>query len=390
MVAVSELLALTVVAFAGGGLGAALGGLRAYSLAGLLVLLGETASIAGGSLPDHVGTTLLGATGITGVVALGPAFGPHVAFAGGVAAAAFAARGGDPDPEFDYHPAKDITRAFGARPAPLIVGGTFGVLGLLLAGASAGGFGTAGSLPWNGLPWDPISFAIVTSALLHRIAFGYPLVGTVRNGLLDMSPYERGEHRPTRQPPDDDDSADGPVDTQADPPSPGTRLTVEPWLPYQSGWGAAALLGVIVGAFSAYVTYATGSVFLPFGIAAAALGFITLDTTRVPVTHHMALPASITVVGLVGVSNPSLLTGGPTLSPADIVSAVTLPLALVAGGLAGAVAGLLGELAQRVLYAHADTHLDPPAVAILLTTLLIAVLDVAGVLAQNVIPTVGL
>jgi hypothetical protein len=54
--------------------------------------------------------------------------------------------------------------------------------------------------------------------------------------------------------------------------------------------------------------------------------------------------------------------------------------------LAGALAGVLGELAGRVLYAHADTHLDPPAASIVLTTFLIGLLDVLGLLSQGVIP----
>ena len=52
----------------------------------------------------------------------------------------------------------------------------------------------------------------------------------------------------------------------------------------------------------------------------------------------------------------------------------------------GALGALAGEAAQRTLYAHADTHLDPPAVSIVLTSLLIAVLAALGVLDPGPVP----
>ena len=97
---------------------------------------------------------------------------------------------------------------------------------------------------------------------------------------------------------------------------------------------------------------------------------------RAPVTHHMALPAGVLVVGL---------AGGAT-DPSAIADALALPVAVLAGAVAGSVAGVVGELAQRVLYAHADTHFDPPAASIVVTTLLVGLLDVLGVVSQNLIP----
>jgi hypothetical protein len=98
---------------------------------------------------------------------------------------------------------------------------------------------------------------------------------------------------------------------------------------------------------------------------------------RAPVTHHMVFPASVLVVGLAdGAMDPSVIAG-----------ALSLPVAVVAGALAGALAGVVGELAQRVLYAHADTHFDPPAASIVVTSLLLGLLDVVGLISQNVVPT---
>ena len=44
----------------------------------------------------------------------------------------------------------------------------------------------------------------------------------------------------------------------------------------------------------------------------------------------------------------------------------------------GLIAALFGELIQRIFYAHADTHFDPPAAAIVMGTLLIAILAMTG------------
>jgi hypothetical protein len=379
--------AIALVAFAGGAVGAALGALPAFSFAGLVIVVGEAVRITGG-VADVGGLETLGAGGITGSIGLGPALGPHVAFAGGIAATAYAADRGYMDTGFDYHEAKNVTYALGTRTDVLAVGGLFGVVGVAI---------TRGSVAFS-LPWDPIALSIVLSAFLHRIAFGYPLIGDVRDGLLDMSPFERGERRAATvgdravgSDPDlgaDDDADSGVIPEE--PKRDDARFVVEPWLPHQYRWSNVALLGAVVGIFSAFVTYETGSPFLGFGITAASLVFLNLGMEKTPITHHMAFPAGIIVVGLAGAADPSLADGSPFVDPGAIATVVPLVLAVVAGGAIGLVAGLVGELIQRVFYAHADTHLDPPAAAIVVATLLIAVLDAVGVLAQDVVPTLGL
>lgn len=402
-----------MVAFAGGAFGAALGGYPAFSLAGFLVVAGETVKVAdqAGVAVGPVNQATAGTTGITASLGLGPALGPHVAFGGGVAAAAYAARRGVVDEDYlGYHPAKNVTESLGARPDVLVAGGAFGVVGLLLARGSAA----------LNLPWYPVAFGIVGSAFLHRIAFGYPLVGDVDANVLDMTPFERGDRRAPRTHAVSSvavggvsrvaeirggrakagDSADsggenaddttiagegnaGGENAPTDPPHP--RFEVEPWLPHQYRWGDVAVLGFAVGVFGAFAVYTTGSVFLAFGIAAASLAFLCLGLERMPVTYHMALPASVAVVGLAGGANPAILDG--TLTPTELQTSVGLLPALLVGGVFGLIAGLAGELAQRVLYAHADTHLDPPAAGIVLTTALLALLDLLGLFVQNAIPT---
>lgn len=321
---------------AGGMLGAAIGGLPALSLAGLAVVVGEAGDVAVRAVGEQTlaNPSAFGATRITELVGLGPALGPHVAFAGGVAAAAYAGRRGGLGEETGYHPAKDVSTPLGSSPDVLAVGGIFGLLGVLLARLSV-------SLS---LPVEPVALAVVVSALGHRLAFGYPLLGRPEGGLLDVTPYERGRRR-ARGGPD------------------GDRLVVEPWLPHHYEWPNVLALGAGVGVVSGYVAFATGSVYLVFGLAAASLLFLSLGTERLPVTHHMALPAGVVAVGL---ADPGV--------------------AVVAAGVFGVLGAGFGELSQRAFYAHADTHFDPSFASILLTSLVLALLATGGVIDPAAVP----
>jgi hypothetical protein len=334
-------LELLVAAFAGGAFGAALGALPSFTFAGLLVVLGEVYRVAQRTLaPD---AAPLGNAGLVDAIAFGVVFGPHVAFGGGAAAAAYAAKRGYLPTDTDYHPAKSITRGLGTRPDVLAVGGLFGVVGHLVA---------TGSLTL-GAPWDPVAFGVVVSAFVHRAALGYDLVGA-RSGLLDMS--------------------SGPL--RAD----GGR-SVEPWLPHMSAWSGVAFLGVVVGLLGGYVAYLTGSAFLAFGVSVVSVAFVNAGVEGFPVTHHITLPASTAVIAFVPLS-------GTELTPAAIAASVPLWQALALGAVFGLVGALAGELLQRLLYAHADTHLDPPAASIVVTSFLIAACAMLGFFAGSVwVPT---
>jgi hypothetical protein len=338
--AVSELWAVGMVAaaFAGGAFGAAVGALPSFTLAGLMVVVGELYALA-----RKTAAVDLAAVDVTGSIAFGVVLGPHVAFGGGAAAAAYAARRGYIDGDgFPYHPAKEVTRGLGSRPDVLAVGGVFGVLGYWVATLS----GTFG------LPTDPVALGVVVSALAHRVAFGYSLVGAPLGRLFDMSPFER------------------PGDAVEDLSSDGGRI-VEPWLPYQYRWSHVLALGAVVGVLGGYVAYLTASPFLAFGISVVALAFVNAGVADIPVTHHMSLPASTAVVASVPVAAPT---------PAAVAAAMPLAEAVALGAVFGLVGAALGEASQRVLYAHADTHLDPPAASIVCTALLVAVLAAVGLL----------
>lgn len=349
---------LILAAFAGGAFGAAIGALPAFAFTGFMVIAGEAANLIGKALaPEVAGVAAADiGTGITGSVAFGPVFGPHISFAGGVAAAAYAAKKGYMDTGFDFHMAKDITFAHGTKIDVLVVGGLFGILGAIIRQVS-GGFG---------LPWDPIAMGVVLSALFHRLILGYPLIGRVGgDGLLDMSPFERGERRSVAVAGNPDSSAG----------SERRRFIVEPWLPHQYKWLPVAMLGLVAGLLGAYVALETGSPFLAFGISAASLFFLNLGVEKFPVTHHITLTASTAALAVVA--------DGAEVQSA-LISGVSNEGALLVGTLIGIVCALFGELFQRVFYAHGDTHWDPPAAAIVFGTFLIAVLYGVGVFGTTV------
>ncbi|WP_174876522.1 hypothetical protein [Halapricum salinum] len=336
--------AILLGAAAGGAFGAALGALPAFIFTGFLVLAG----VAGGNL---VG------------VGFGPVFGPHISFAGGAAAAAYASKNGLMESGFDYHNGKDIGFALGSRPDILAVGALFGVFGIL-----------GEQLLRNlAVPTDPIAIMVVISAFAHRAVFGYSILGTVSSkakGRFDMGPFEREEMRAESE----SLVTDGEKSTSE-------RLAVEPWLPNMYKWSHVASIGLVAGAAASYagwqvstVAYggaAAPAVFLGFGFSAATLLFLNLGVDRIPVTHHMTLPGATACFA-------ALASGDAIIAGVDPIVAVAI------GAVFGMIGALIGEAGQRIFYAHGSTHVDPPAFAIFISISLIWVLAVAGVFATSV------
>ncbi|KAB1188423.1 MULTISPECIES: hypothetical protein [Haloferax] len=345
--ALSDLWALEMIiaAFAGGAFGAAIGALPVFIFTGFMVIAGEAANLASRSLGNVIDAdpNALGSVGITGAVAFGVPFSPAISFAGGAAAAAYAANRGYIDSGFDYHKAKDIGFALGSKPDVLAVGGIFGIIGYWLTVLSAS----------FSMPYDHIAMGVTLSALLHRVVFGYDIIGKVYgDGLFDMTPFERGETR-------GEAAAGGQAVTDGG--DDEDLLAVEPWLPNMYKWGEVAAISAVVGIVAAYIALATGSAFLAFGISAATLFFLNLGVERIPVTHHMALPASTAAL--------AWTSGAAELGV----------VALIIGAIFGVICGLFGEAFQRVFYSHGSTHWDPPAAAIVFGTFLIAMLAIAGI-----------
>ncbi|SFL60822.1 hypothetical protein SAMN04487950_4355 [Halogranum rubrum] len=330
---------LLITALAGGAFGAAVGALPGFILTGFVVFLGEGIAILERNLGGVEGIPAGEiATGITGVIGFGAITGPHIVFAGGVAASAYA---GKKYPEMGstegYHFGKDITYAFGTKPDILAVGAAFGVLGVLLNQVAIG----------FGMPFDTIAMAVFVSALIARLVFSYPLIGSpAGSGYLDMSPFERGEERT---------ETDGGVER--------VRPATEPWLPHQYKWPGVTVIGLVGGILGAYIWIQTGSFFLGYGLSAISLLFLNLGVEKIPVTHH------ITLLGSSGAAIGAAI-GGPVV-------------ALLVGGVFGLLSGLFGEVTQRVFYSHSGTHVDPPAMAIFVMTILIGVLYLAGILPNS-------
>lgn len=229
---------LVLAAFGGGAFGAALGALPAFIFCGFAVMAGEALALAtGGGV-------------ITGSIGFGTLFGPHIAFAGGAAATAYAGQKGKLDdganilaPLYGINENWDI----------LMVGGIFGILGLVINQFFAS----------IGTPTDTIALTVAISALIHRLAFS-------KTGIF-------GTYDPDKS------------DSRWKPPA---EIA---WLPWQMNFSQLLALGVSVGLVSGYITIITGSKFIMFGITAASL--IILETKgKGPVTHHIAFPAAAAAI----------------------------------------------------------------------------------------------
>ncbi|WP_254524513.1 hypothetical protein [Natrinema caseinilyticum] len=337
-IGVEEFVLLLIAALAGGAFGAAIGALPAFIFTGFVVFLGEGIGILQRAIgdTDAVSSGAL-ATDITGAIGFGMVTGPHIAFAGGVAATAYAGQkypDMDPD-DWDYHFGKNIGYAFGTKPDILAVGALFGALGMLITQVMGG----------LGFPTDNIALSVVATAFLARVVFGYPIVGKVGgSNILDMTPFEREENRV---------AADGGTET--------SRLATEPWLPHQYKWSGVTAIGIVGGILGGFIWLETGSIFLGYAISAMSLLFLNLGVEKIPVTHH------ITLLGAVGAIIAMPVIGSEAA-------------ALLVAGAFGAISGLLGEVSQRVFYSHSGTHVDPPAMAIAAFMFVLGVLYLVGLL----------
>lgn len=342
-----------IAAAAGGFFGAAIGALQSFIFCGLTVLLGVL-----GVFGNSAAATFIS------YVPFGPVFGPHIAFAGGVAAVAYASRRG-------YANGKDIVTPLITlgRVDVLLVGAGFGVLGYLLhAGITA--------IPWFGGHTDGVAVTVIVSALIARFAFGTSgltgvLAGPVRSARgaraeLVASPRLSGQprHAPSETP-------DAPLETRELPAVTGwarfAPTETASWIRYQEKFAQVTVLGVFAGGLSAGIAVmiaenvpsAAGvAPTVGFGISAFSLLFLSLGMS-VPVTHHMTL-----IGGLAGVAFLPVVGG-------------SLVAALLIGAVCGMVAGWLGEFFSRFWHIHGDTHIDPPASAIWLMTTVVLALTAA-------------
>lgn len=283
----------------GGAFGAAIGALQAFIFTGFLVLGGAVGLVAENDT-------------VLNFWAFGPIFGPHVAFAGGVGAVAYAARKG-----YGGIEGKDIVTPLISlgRPDVLLVGGIFGMGGYVINSLVA-------SIPWFGSNTDSIALTVIISGITARLVFG-------RSGLLGNVPAGNGWGR------------FAPTETAN-------------WIRYHESFGQNTALGLFAGLAGAggAVAFVTsfgndpgGGHTLMFGVSAISLLFLSLGMS-VPVTHHMTLPAAVAAVNFLPVFDGNHVG------------------ALIVGTLFGMLGAWVGEFFSRFWHIHGDSHIDPPAAAI--------------------------
>jgi hypothetical protein len=151
-----------LIAFAGGIFGAAIGAFPVWVLCGLAVLLGAIINFVNGNGE------------VMNLVAWGSFLGPHTSFAGGVAAAAYAANKKKIDNGRDI-----CTALVGLNDSKvLLVGGAFGALGYLIL------WGIMQIPNYSEISWtNTIALAVILDMFVTRIFLGNTgLFGKVAKG----------------------------------------------------------------------------------------------------------------------------------------------------------------------------------------------------------------
>ncbi|MBE6476923.1 MAG: hypothetical protein E7Z97_02445 [Propionibacteriaceae bacterium] len=338
-----------LAAIAGGAVGAAIGGNYAFVLVGFCVL---------------ASWGMFAATGSTfgfDYLAFGPFMGPHIAFAGGVAAAIYARYKGH------FDDGKDVNSPLAGlgKPSVLIVGACFGVFGYLLQiGVS--------HVPWFGSHTDSVAFTVLCSGLLARIAFGgVPGKGLFKGSLHNPEAFHA-------------DATSFPAKIKPGPngrwlewqEKPSQLITIGSLFGVFAG-GAALFLAANVGAhltekgFANNLAAANANTF-GFGISAIIILFL-ITNRNMPVQHHVTNIAGLAAVQFFPVlMGESFATFTWTATSAwDSHTWLMAFVAILIAGFFGVVAAALGEFAARLWYNRGTSHIDPPAACIWISNTLV-------------------
>lgn len=286
-----------LAAFGGGVFAAAIGPLPAFIMTGVFSVAGSVAGMCGAAEASNI---------LLNYVAFGPFFGPHIAFAGGAAAAAFAKKKGI------MENGADIATALAGfnEPGVLMVGGAFGIIGylfkeLVVMNLFAGTISTR-------LVTDGPGFTVFCSAILARLLFG----GKLRTGRAVIS---KGKVLST------------------------TMLIGFGYSLLVGGLYAGAIYaGVPVDAFGgAYPT-------LIFGLAAIGLVFAEMGQPYFGCHHILIISAEAAVQSYAATGN--------------------VYMAAVMAVVFGLITTLIADVAGNLINSGTDSHIDPPATAILIMT----------------------
>ncbi len=307
-----------LVCFGGGILGAALGGLYAFVLCGLIVMVGCAMVLCGGS--DFI---LL-------QVGLGAAFGPHVGgFSAGIVAGTYAAG------IKKNHPggaAKDIL-------SPLMET-SWDVLLMGGIGALAGHFllQLIVKIPVVNMS-DCLALTVAILCMASRLIFQKEMPWG------DMESIKKTGYF-------------------------NTDSCAISWCPWNATWGRLIVLGLGVGLVSGAIALGTQQVLAPLvekGTVSPSASFVV----------SLILGWSLAAISLTGLT---FGTGSIQKFPVWHCQAVLGALAyllfgsLLLSGIIGILAGVLQEIMARMFWNHGSNHIDPPACAIALGTLMLNII----------------
>ena len=317
-----------LAAIAGGAVGAAIGGNYAFVLTGFCVLASWGVFAATGNSFGF------------DYISFGPFMGPHIAFAGGAAAAVYARYKGY------MEDGKDVNSPLAGlgRPDVIYVGSIFGVFGYVVQiGIS--------KIPWFGGHTDSVALTVLISGILARIVFG----GDPGKGLVKGSLHTPQSFAPGAK-----------TFLEKIKPGPNGR-----WLEWQEHRGPRIALGSLFGIFAGAV-----SIFLAanvpggpafantfaFGISAVIILFL-ITNRNMPVQHHVT-----NIAGLAAVQFFPVLMGDDFKWTAtatwDSKTWTMAALALVIAGVFGIFNAFVCEFFARLWYNRGTSHIDPPAASI--------------------------
>lgn len=158
------------------------------------------------------------------------------------------------------------------------------------------------------------------------------------------------------------------------------------WLPWQHkawekfilglAWGGVAVAATCLMAFSGFETFAIipggdavnwTPAFITFFISASSLILIQTAGQQQPVTHHITLPAGYAVVAV-------------------IFAGVTDPVTVLLWGLAiGVFGAFAADFLADIFHVYGHIHIDPPAMAICISSLIVMYLLVQPAIASSII-----
>ena len=289
-----------IAAFGGGVFAASIGALPAFIMTGVFSVVGAVAGMCGAADASNI---------LVNYMAFGSFFGPHISFAAGVAASAYAKKKGISEN------GADIATALAGYNAPdvLLVGGVFGVIGFLFKELVIANL-FAGTISPR-LVTDAPGITVFCSAVLVRLVFG----GKLKTGSNVVSK--------------------------------GSAFTNTIVI----GIGFSAVVaGIYLAAISAGVpAEAFGGLYhvLIFGLAAIGLIFAEMGQPYFGCHHIMIIAAEATVQSYNVMGN--------------------IWAALIIGIIFGTISGIICDAETNLINSGTDSHIDGPACAIFIMTFVV-------------------